>query len=56
MENKDRTVTVAIITGLIALLLGCCLGVMAGAMGGYFIGRQASYRSVEQIIPNTPAT
>ena len=54
MESKDRTVTVAIIIGVITLLLGCCLGVMAGAVGGYFIGHQTSYRSAEQFIPNIP--
>jgi S1-C subfamily serine protease len=54
MEHKDRTVTVAIITGVVALLLGCCLGVMAGAMSGYFIGQQASNRSAERIVPNVP--
>ena len=44
MEHKDRTVTVAIITGVVALLLGCCLGAMVGVMGGYFVGHQASSR------------
>ena len=42
MEHKNRIVTVAIITGVVALLLGCCLGAMVGAMGGFFIGHQAS--------------
>jgi membrane-associated protease RseP (regulator of RpoE activity) len=51
MEHKDRIVTVAIITGVVALLLGCCLGAMAGAMGGYFIGHQASSRWNERIAP-----
>ena len=53
MEHKDRTVTVAIITGVVALLLGCCLGAMAGAMGGYFIGHQASSRWDERIAPDS---
>ena len=53
MEHKDRTVTVAIITGVVALLLGCCLGAMAGAMGGYFIGHQASSRWNERIAPDS---
>ncbi len=56
MESKDRTVTVAVITGLIALLLGCCLGALAGAAGGYLIGHPTRYRSVEQIFPTLPAT
>lgn len=53
MEHKDRIVTVAIITGVVALLLGCCLGAMAGAMGGYFIGHQASSRWNERIAPDS---
>ena len=53
MEHKDRTVTVAIITGVVALLLGCCLGAMAGAMGGYFIGHQASSRWDERMAPDS---
>ena len=51
MAHKDRTVTVAIITGMVALLLGCCLGAMAGALGGYFIGHQASSRWNERTAP-----
>jgi S1-C subfamily serine protease len=54
MEHKDRTVTVAIITGVIALLLGCCLGAMFGALGGYLIGHQATGRPVERIMPYAP--
>ena len=52
MEHKDRIVTVAIITGVVALLLGCCLGAMFGVMGGYFIGHQAASRPVERIMPD----
>jgi S1-C subfamily serine protease len=54
MENKERTLTVAVITAVIALLLGCCLGAMAGALGGYVIGQQASRGAVERITPNLP--
>ena len=54
MENKDRIITVAVITGVIALLLGCCLGAMAGAAGGYLIGHQATGRRVERIMPYAP--
>ena len=53
MEHKDRTVTIAIITGVVALLLGCCLGAMAGALGGYFIGHQASSRWDERMAPDS---
>ena len=53
MEHKDRTVTVAIITGVVALLLGCCLGAMAGVLGGYFIGHQASSRWDERMAPDS---
>ena len=53
MEQKDRTVTIAIITGVVALLLGCCLGAMAGALGGYFIGHQASSRWDERMAPDS---
>ena len=53
MENKDRTFTVAVITGVVALLLGCCLGAMAGALGGYFIGHQASSRWDERMAPDS---
>ena len=54
MEHKDRTVTVAIITGVVALLLGCCLGAMFGVMGGIFIGHQAAGRPAERIVPYAP--
>jgi S1-C subfamily serine protease len=53
MEQKDRTITVAIITGVVALLLGCCLGAMAGAMGGYFVGHRASSRWDERMAPDS---
>jgi S1-C subfamily serine protease len=56
MESKDRTFAIVIVTGLIALLLGCCLGVMAGAVGGYFMARQAHNHAAEWITPNMPAT
>lgn len=54
MEHKNRIITVAIITGVVALLLGCCLGAMFGVMGGYFIGHQAASRPVERIMPSAP--
>jgi len=55
MENKNRTVTVAIITGVIALLLGCCLGALGGAMASYFISHAAAGRPAERITPYMPA-
>lgn len=54
MERKDRTITVAIITGVVALLLGCCLGAMFGVMGGIFISRQAAGWPAERIMPFAP--
>jgi S1-C subfamily serine protease len=54
MERKNRTVTVAIITGVVVLLLGCCLGAMFGVMGGIFIGHQAAGWSAERIMPYAP--
>ena len=41
-ENKNRTATVAIVTGIIALFLGLCLGVMFGGMSGYLVGRSSA--------------
>jgi membrane-associated protease RseP (regulator of RpoE activity) len=55
METKDRTVTVAVITGIVALLLGCCLGAMIGGVGGLAIGRQARNLAYEQYLPTAPA-
>ena len=54
MEHKNRTVTVAIITGVVALLLGCCLGAMFGAIGGIFIGNQTAGQPAERIVPYAP--
>jgi S1-C subfamily serine protease len=54
MEHNNRTVTVAIITGVVALLLGCCLGAMFGVMGGIFIGHQAAGQPSERIVPYAP--
>ncbi len=63
-NNKDRTVTIAIVTGVVTLLLGLCLGGVAGGLGGYFIGRgNAPRAAVEpmqpQVVPperQTPPT
>jgi len=50
METKDRTVTVAVITGIVTLLLGCCLGVLVGGVGGYLIGQRVS-QGIERTAP-----
>ncbi len=39
--RKSRT-TLVIVTGIITLLLGLCLGAVFGGVGGYFLGRQAA--------------
>lgn len=54
MATRDRTVTVAIITGIVTLLLGCCLGSLAGSFGGYFIGRQAAAGPTGGAAPEIP--
>ncbi len=47
MENQsNRTVTIAIVTGLIALLFGLCAGALVGGLGGYAVGRQAAARAL----------
>jgi len=50
-ENKSRTATVAIVTGIVALFLGLCLGAMFGGMGGYLIGRSSAPRPAPMIRP-----
>ena len=54
METKDRTVTVAIITGVVTLLLGCCLGALVGGLGGFAIGRQTEQRAFIEYTPDVP--
>jgi S1-C subfamily serine protease len=54
MEHRERTVTVAIITGVIALLLGCCLGAMFGVMGGIFVVQRAASSPAGRITPYAP--
>ncbi|MCX7669383.1 MAG: PDZ domain-containing protein [Anaerolineae bacterium] len=41
---RNRTALVAVITGLIALFLGLCLGLTVGGVGGYLLGRAADVR------------
>jgi hypothetical protein len=50
-ENKSRTATVAIVTGIIALFLGLCLGAMFGGLSGYLVGRSTAARSAPAIRP-----
>ncbi len=46
MENQsNRTVTIAVVTGIIALLFGLCAGALLGGLGGYAVGRQAAARA-----------
>jgi S1-C subfamily serine protease len=46
MENQsNRTVTIAVVTGLIALLFGLCAGAAVGGIGGFMVGRQAGVRA-----------
>lgn len=53
METKtNRTVLIAIVTGVITLLLGLCLGALVGGAGGFLVGKQAGQRAVEQMLPN----
>ena len=53
METKpNRTVLIAIVTGVITLLLGLCLGTLVGGAGGFLLGKQAGQRAVEQMLPN----
>lgn len=54
METKDRTATVAIITGIVTLLLGCCLGALVGVLGGYALGRQVAPEVIERVAPELP--
>ncbi len=51
MENRrDHTVTIAVVAGAVALLLGLCLGAVAGGLGGYFIGRGAAPQAASQFV------
>jgi membrane-associated protease RseP (regulator of RpoE activity) len=55
-ETKgDRTATIAVVTGVIALLLGLCLGALAGGIGGYFIGRGVAPGPVTLSLPERVA-
>jgi len=38
-QQNNRTVVVAVVTGCVVLLLGLCVGAMAGGIAGYTVGR-----------------
>ena len=44
-DKSNRTTLIAVITGIVALLLGLCLGCLVGGAGGYLIGRSAAPRA-----------
>lgn len=50
-EKPNRTAWIAVITGIVALLLGLCLGGLAGGVGGYLIGRSAAPRTAATLWP-----
>ncbi len=45
-EKSNRTTLIAVITGIVALLLGLCLGGLAGGVGGYLIGQSTAPRAI----------
>lgn len=51
-NDKNRTTTIAVVTGIIALLFGLCLGALAGATGGFLLGRQTAARSAGEYVPD----
>jgi putative serine protease PepD len=55
MENQpNRVVTIAIVTGIIALLFGLCAGALVGGLGGYALGRQAAARTLRNFAQPQP--
>ncbi len=56
-EQQNRTTLIAIITGIVALLIGLCLGAAVGGAGGYLIGRAGAARlAPTQPLPRTIPT
>lgn len=54
--NKTRTAMVAVVTGIIALLLGLCLGIMFGGVSGYLVGRSSAPKPAPVIRPTRTST
>ncbi len=50
MENepRNRTTLIAVVTGIVALLLGLCGGAVFGGFAGYALGERAAARAFEQ--------
>jgi S1-C subfamily serine protease len=56
-EKSNRTTLIAVITGIVALLLGLCLGGLVGGASGYLIGRSAAPRvAPAQLLPRVNPT
>lgn len=55
-NDKHRGTTIAVVAGIVGVLLGLCLGAMAGGVGGYLIGRGAAQRAtlMPRITPLQP--
>lgn len=51
-SDKNRTTTIAVVTGIIALLFGLCLGALVGGAGGFLLGRQTSSQSGGEYVPD----
>lgn len=50
-DKQNRTAIIAVVTGVIALLLGLCIGAMLGGAGGYLVGRSSAPRSLPTVRP-----
>ncbi len=50
-NEKNRATTIAVVTGVIALLFGLCLGAVVGGAGGFLLGRQTGVQYSEEYIP-----
>ncbi len=50
-NDKNRTTTIALVTGVIALLFGLCLGALVGGAGGFLLGRQTGAQSGGEYMP-----
>jgi membrane-associated protease RseP (regulator of RpoE activity) len=50
-DNKSRSATIAVVTGIVALFLGLCLGAMFGGLSGYLVGRSTAPKAAPVIRP-----